>query len=111
MAWTILRKEEGGLRILWYYLLIHLAGVWDRRGWHRIADRTRAWIPLRRMSEACSDLLRTDFQFTVTELGGCAVDIDTEHDYEVAKQRFETWRAEQRERAARCHTQLPPGAS
>jgi hypothetical protein len=44
-------------------------------------------------------------------VGGCAVDIDTEHDYEVAKECFEPWRAEQRERAARCQAQLASSAS
>jgi hypothetical protein len=106
MAWTILRKEEGGLRILWYYLLIHFAGVWDRRGWHGIADRLRSWIPLARMSQACGDLLRTDFQFAVTDVGGCAVDIDIEHDFDVAKQRFEAWSAQQRERAESLYGKL-----
>jgi GTP:adenosylcobinamide-phosphate guanylyltransferase len=107
VAVRLVRKEEGGLRILGYYLLIHLAGFANRRGWRRLADWIRAWIPLDRVAEACSALLRADFRFTVTEIGGCAVDIDKEKDYEVAAIAFDAWVDAQRERAERYYGRLP----
>ena len=103
----LVRKEEGGLRILGYYVLIHLAGFANRRGWRRLADLIRGWIPLDRVAKACSALLRADFRFAVTDIGGCAVDIDKEQDYDVAKLAFEPWKTAQLERAERLHGRLP----
>ena len=111
LAARLVRKEEGGLRILRYFILIHLAGFANRRGWRRLADWLRAWIPLDRVAEACSALLRADFRFAVTDIGGCAVDIDNEGDYDVAKLAFEPWRTAQLERAERLYGQLPATSS
>jgi GTP:adenosylcobinamide-phosphate guanylyltransferase len=107
LAVRLMRKEEGGLRILGYYVLIHIAGIANRRGWRRLADWLRAWIPLDRVAEACSALLGADFRFAVTNIGGCAVDIDNEGDYDVAKLAFEAWRTVQLERAERLYGRLP----
>jgi len=111
LAARLMRKEEGGLRILRYYVLIHLAGFADRRGWRRLADWLRAWVPLDRVAQACSALLRADFRFAVTSVGGCAVDIDNEGDYDVAKRAFDSWRAAQRERAERECGRLPAASA
>jgi hypothetical protein len=111
LAARLVRKEEGGLRILRHFILIHLAGFANRRGWRRLADWLRGWIPLVRVAEACSSLLRADFRFAVTDIGGCAVDIDNEGDYDVAKRAFEPWRTAQLERAERLYGQLPATSS
>jgi GTP:adenosylcobinamide-phosphate guanylyltransferase len=111
LAGRLVRKEEGGLRILRYYCLIHLAGFANRRGWRRLADWLRAWIPLDRVAAACSSLLRADFRFAVTDVGGCGLDIDNEGDYEVAKLAFEQWQTAQLERAERLYGRLPARAA
>ena len=41
-----------------YYGLMHLAGLLDRRGIRRLADRVRRWIPLSRIELGISTLLR-----------------------------------------------------
>jgi hypothetical protein len=107
LAWRLLRKERGGLRVLFYYALMHLAGFADRRGWRRIADRVRRWVPVARVERGCSDLLRTEFRFVSTEVGGCALDIDSEHDYDVSRARFREWCEAQRALAERLHGPLP----
>ena len=76
-----------------------------------LADRVRRWIPLARIERGCSTLLRGDFQFVVTEGGGCAVDIDNEHDYDVAAARYEEWRKEQLARVEQLYGPLPLPAS
>jgi hypothetical protein len=111
LAWRLLRKEEGGLQILRYYALIHMSGLADRWGWTRTADRLRAWIPLRRIAETVGGLLRADLRFVVTEVGGCALDIDNEQDFDVARLRFDQWKDAQRERALKLHGALPATAS
>ena len=66
-----------------------------------------------RVEEALGGLLRTRFRFVTTEVGGCAVDIDNEEDYETAKLRYQEWRGQQEETAERLHgpLPLPPAAS
>lgn len=107
LAWRILRDEGGGPTVLTYYALMHLAAIADRRGWRRIADWLRRAISLPRVEQAVSRLLRTRFRFVVTEVGGCAVDIDNEEDFDAAVQGFARWRAEQEKRAEALHGPLP----
>jgi CTP:molybdopterin cytidylyltransferase MocA len=99
LAWRLLRTEEGGLKVLAYYFLIHLAAFADRHGWRRLADRLRHGISLERVAKALSSLLRSSFRFVITEAGGCAVDIDNEPDYDAARARFKQWRDHQEDKA------------
>jgi CTP:molybdopterin cytidylyltransferase MocA len=109
MAFRLLRR--GGVATLWYFLLMHLAGLADRRGWRGTADLIRAWVPLARVARGCGELLGTRFEFVSTDVGGCAIDVDTEPDYDASVARFEEWRRQQAERAERCVGPLPLPAS
>ena len=103
MAWRLLRDERGGLGLLYYYFLMHCAGVVDRRGYRRLADLLRRFVPLARVEAGCSDLLRASFRFVVTQAGGAAIDIDNEHDYDVAKLRYAEWSKLQAGRAEQLY--------
>jgi GTP:adenosylcobinamide-phosphate guanylyltransferase len=103
MAWRLLTSERGGLRVFHYFMLMHLAGVADRRGFRRIADALRRFAPLERIEACCSDLLRASVRFVVTQAGGAAIDIDNEHDYDVAKLRFAEWSKAQASRAEQLY--------
>lgn len=119
LGWRLLRIEEGGPSVLYYFALMHLAGIADRRGWRRLADWLRDRIPLARVEKGVSGLLRTRFRFVVTEGGGCAVDLDNEADYDAAAACYARWLARQRARVERIYGPLPlaerggdaPGAS
>jgi hypothetical protein len=100
LGWRLLRIQEGGFSVLYSYALMHLAAIADRWRLARIADWIRSRIPMARVEAGCSALLQGAFRFAVTEVGGCAVDIDNEPDYEAARARFELWRARQGARAA-----------
>jgi hypothetical protein len=99
LAIRLLRAEEGGLRILFYYALMHLAGMADRSGLRGLADWLRRWISLAKVEATLGSLIRASVRFVVTDVGGCAVDIDNEHDYDVARARFSEWRKQQEVRA------------
>ena len=103
LAWRLLRSERGGLGVLGFYLLMHLAGFADRLGLARLADAVRQLIPAQRIERGVSSLLRASFRLIVTEAGGCAVDIDTEADFEASRLRFDDWWKAQRERATRIY--------
>jgi len=100
LAWQMLHSEGGGLSVLWYYGLIHLAGWLDRRKLTPLADWVRKYLPLKRIAGCVSSVLATDFRFVVTDVGGCAVDIDDADQYEAAVARYEEWRSQQDARAA-----------
>jgi hypothetical protein len=109
LAWRLLTSERGGLTLVAYYCLMHLAGFADRHGLGPVADLVRRFIPIARMERACGELLRTRFRFVVTEIGGCAVDVDNEHDFEVARERYAEWTKAQRERAQALRGPRPAG--
>ncbi len=113
LAWRLLWSRQGGLTILLFYLLMHVAGVLDRWHWSRIADRVRAVIYQERVEKAVSRILDTRFRFITTEAGGCAIDVDTEEEYDATVARYEEWIAEQRERAVALYgpPALPAQAS
>jgi hypothetical protein len=94
LAWRIFSDQGGGLRVLFYYGLMHVAGVLDRGGMRRLADVVRRMISIARVERACGALLQASFRFVVTGIGGCALDVDNEHDLDVARQRFAAWQRE-----------------
>ncbi len=107
LAWTLLWSEKGGPTVVLYYSLMHLASMADRRGWRRTADRIRSWIPMPRIEKGCSELLKCAFRFVITEVGGCGVDVDNEHDLDMARARYDEWTTMQRDRAERMVGPLP----
>src|SRR5262245_33899475 len=57
LAWRLLRSERGGLAIVFYYCLMHVAGFANRHGFRRAADLVRRCIPMARIERGCGDLL------------------------------------------------------
>ncbi|MFQ5697532.1 MAG: nucleotidyltransferase family protein [Myxococcota bacterium] len=92
LALRILRREYRRLWIVFYYLLIHLAGWLDRNGHPELARRVRRRVPLATVERGLSGLLRTRFRLVMTDLGGAAVDVDNEHDLAVATKLFHRWK-------------------
>jgi len=107
LAWRLLRADQGGATTLFYFLLLHLASWADRHGWVRLSDGIRRRIPRTRIERGSGRLLGCEFQLVVTEVGGCAVDIDTEADCDAARERFSEWRAAQSQRAAALADRAP----
>jgi hypothetical protein len=110
LAWRLATRDGGGLAVLWGFLLLQLAGVANRFGWNGLADRVRARLPFSRVERTMSRLLATDFRFVVTEVGGCAVDIDNEEDYDASCARFDEWMEVQRARGEALYGALPERA-
>ena len=110
LAWRLLTSEQGGLVVMAYYALMHLALMANRLGLGRLADRIRSWVPSHRIERGCSELLRAEFCFEFTEAGGCAVDIDNEAEYDAARERYAEWHAAQAKRAVDLYGPIPLGA-
>ncbi|HEY8120565.1 MAG TPA: hypothetical protein VII78_04555 [Myxococcota bacterium] len=101
LAWRILTYEGGGISLVIYYAVMHIAGVADRARLRSLADALRRFVSFARLDRACSQLLDTRFRLIVTEVGGCGIDIDNERDIDTARERFEEWSKQQAEHAAR----------
>jgi CTP:molybdopterin cytidylyltransferase MocA len=101
--WLALQVLVRELRLLWVlvpYLVLHTAGLCDRRGWTRCARLVRQLVSFASVQRAASALLRTRFALVVTSFGGAALDIDNEADREIADKQFPDWRRLQLEHAA-----------
>ncbi len=108
LAWQLLRADGGGAAVLYYFAMMHAASWTDRKGLTRIANWLRQRIPRARIELGCGKLIGADFHLVVTEVGGCAVDIDTPQEYAAATARFAEWKAQQAERAAALHLVASP---
>jgi len=108
LAWRLLTRDGGGLHLFWNFLILQAAGIANRAGWNRLADRLRARLPFARIERMMSRLLATEFRFVVTEVGGSAIDVDNEHDYDASRARFEEWYAAQLARGETLYGALPP---
>jgi len=99
LGFRLLTHQGGGVRVVFWYSLIHLGGLADRWGWKRLADWLRTANTLARTEQAVSRLLQTRFRFVVTQIGGCAIDVDTEQEYDAVRERFGEWTEAQAARA------------
>ena len=103
LAYRLLTYKGGGLSLVLYFAVMHLAGVADRAHLRSLADALRRFVSFARIDRACSQLLDTRFRLIVTEVGGCGLDIDSERDIDIARERFEEWSKQQAEHAAQLH--------
>jgi GTP:adenosylcobinamide-phosphate guanylyltransferase len=105
LGWQILRQEYRHLWVVFYYVLMHVAAVLDRRGYRRAADRVRARIPIQRIELGIGQLLGTRFGTVETGLGGAALDVDNDEDLAVVDKMLPAWK----ERQARLARESSPG--
>jgi len=103
--------REGGIAIAFFYLLMHLSGLADRMGWKRLARFIRYGVTLKVNEWGISKLLDCRFRFSVSDVGGCAIDVDTEEEYELVQRSFAKWTKLEHERASALLGQLPAEAS
>jgi hypothetical protein len=111
LAWRLLTSEGGGFRLLWNFLLLQIAGIANRAGWLRLSDAIRMRLPFAKVERLMSRLMSTDFRFVSTEVGGCAVDVDNEEDYDATRARFHEWYPAQLARGEALYGALPESAS
>ena len=95
LAGRVVRKEFRNLWVLSYYVLMHLAGLFDRHGFERAANVVRRRVGLRGVERGIGALLQTRFTTVVTGLGGAALDVDNADDLEVVGKNLERWKAYQ----------------
>ncbi len=99
LGWKLFFSRSAGPWIMLLYLAMHLAGLADR--WHLrgLADRLRGLVTIERNEAVVGRILGTRFRFVVTEAGGCAIDVDTDAEYDAVQARFDDWKRDQDARA------------
>lgn len=94
LAWQVMFANGGGARVVFFYMIMHLSGWADRKGWRRIADWLRI-VTMEANERAVGAMLQTRFCFEVMAVGGCGIDVDNEEEYAAVQKHFERWSQEQ----------------
>jgi GTP:adenosylcobinamide-phosphate guanylyltransferase len=110
LAVRLLLSRVGGLKIAVLFGVMHMAGVADRSGRHRLARWLGRLVTLEINRRTIAKLLDTRFVLAVTESGGCALDIDTEEEYDAMRARFAEWSKLQATRSERLFGAPPARA-
>ncbi len=95
LGWRIFVREFRSLWVLFYYLLMHLAAVLDRRGHRRAAGWMRRRVPLETVERGIGALLGPRFRTVLTHLGGAALDVDNVADLQIVEKMLPSWKAVQ----------------
>lgn len=99
LAWEILNKEEGGWGTLGNYALMQLSLFFARLRLNFLRDFFRKRTRIDSVIECLAKLMKTRLTVAYTSLGGAALDIDCDQEYEVIERRFSEWMAYQENKA------------
>ncbi len=91
IAWELARMPRGAFGLVWLFLKVHLAAYFHRRGSAQISNWISRSITMEQCENAMGLGIQSSLRFVATELGGCAIDIDTEHDYLAVRARYDEW--------------------
>ena len=114
LMWRILRMPEVRPGMILRLFFLHAARMADQKGWKRLLKLLRRFLAKSRLERDISALLKTRFATVVTSLGGAALDVDNEEDFEIIRLNFHRWRSyqetirEQKARADRARVEAVP---
>ena len=107
LAWSVLFANGGGARVVFFYMIMHVSGWADRKGWRRLSDWLRL-VTIEANEKAVGAMIQASFRFEVVEVGGCGIDVDNEEEYAAVQTHFERWSSEQQALAETIYG-APPG--
>ena len=99
LTWRLLTSEEGGGSIAFFFLFIVISGWLDRHKMRWLADSVRRVVTIGRVERSIARLMKADVRLIVPEIGGCAVDVDTEQEYDVIRKNYDRLYGEVKRRA------------
>jgi len=95
LGWRILRTSQVKVRVLTKFFLLQLCRVLDRRedAWpfQRMHAFFRRFLVKEQMQQDLSRILKARFGSVTTSLGGAALDVDNERDFQIIKRRYGEW--------------------
>jgi molybdopterin-guanine dinucleotide biosynthesis protein A len=92
LGWEIFRTEEGTLKILGHFILLHISNFFYRMRLLKLHRVSRWFLVQKNLEESVSNLLKARFTSVKTHYGGAALDIDTPEQYAIIKENFRRWR-------------------
>lgn len=101
LAWEIFKREKGSYRALGYYFLLQTSLLFSRLRLGFMRDAVRGMTHTSSVVWCVENLLDTRVGYVFTSLGGSALDVDKEREYEAIKARFGEWMSYQQEKAQR----------
>jgi molybdopterin-guanine dinucleotide biosynthesis protein A len=101
LAWEIFKREKGSYRALGYYFLLQTSLLFSRLRLNFMRDTVRQITHTSSVIWCVENLLGTRVGYVFTSLGGSALDVDKEREYEAIKARFWEWMHYQQEKAQR----------
>ncbi|MBI5116777.1 nucleotidyltransferase family protein [Candidatus Poribacteria bacterium] len=99
LAWEILRRGKGVWGALGNYFLLQTSLLFARLHLGFMRDIVRRLTRIDSVVNCISKLLETRFSYACTTLGGAALDVDREQEYESIKARFTEWMSYQEKKA------------
>jgi molybdopterin-guanine dinucleotide biosynthesis protein A len=108
LTWEILNGEEGGWGAVGNYLLLQLSLLFARLRLGFLKDLVRRVTHAESVARCISKLMNTRFGYVFTSLGGAALDVDKEREYEVVKLRFSEWKKYQEDKVKESPTHVSP---
>lgn len=103
LAVRLVLSRAAGIKIAVLFGCMHMAGVADRNGHPRLARLLARYVTLEVNRTTISKILDTRFVLAVTESGGCALDVDTEEEYDAICERYPEWLTDQQARSLALH--------
>lgn len=91
LAWGLAHVPRGAMGLVWLFLKVHLAAYFHRRGSSTLSNGVRRFITMAQCERAMGLAIQSSLRFVVSEPGGCAIDIDTDHDYFAVRARYDEW--------------------
>jgi hypothetical protein len=94
LGWQLLREPAVTPRVVAKFVLLHLCRLLDRRTWRPLAKVQRflrRFLVKAEMQADLSRVIMTRFGSALTTLGGAALDVDNERDFQIIKNRYRDW--------------------
>lgn len=107
LTMRLLLDRVGGIKIAVLFSMMHFAGIADRNGYRGLARILARPVTLDINERTICKILDTRFALAVTESGGCALDVDTEEEYDAICERYQEWSQDQQARSLALYG--PPG--
>ncbi len=81
-----------GLKTIFIYGVLELSLLFRHLGWKGVEKMTKSLVPQSAIRFIASKMLKTRIDIVPTTMGGCAIDVDNETDYETIRLRFREWK-------------------
>lgn len=92
ILFDIIFVQRCGVGAIFSYIILEIALLLEYLGFSELAKITKNIVPQSKMRLHAARLLKTRIDIVQTTVGGCALDVDNETDFETIRQRYREWK-------------------